>query len=105
MPVCASRPANCQRLTIWTGRKPQLSCRDIASDFPQQRWRNVSALVKGYGRTPAIRVSKLFVGTALADFHQPDAVRMATTSGGLRTGTAMRQDTCTVGVPTNSASR
>lgn len=81
-------------------RKP-----DVFRNLAQQRQRNVAPLMKGHGRTAAVRVPKLSVRTPWPDFGKPSFPRSATTSRGVRTGSfATAYATSTVCVPTNTLS-
>ena len=46
---------------------------DVLRDFSQQDWRDISPVMERYGRSPAVRMSELFVTTSLSRFAEPEA--------------------------------
>jgi hypothetical protein len=53
---------------------------DIFGNLSQENGRNVTTLVEWHRRRPAIRMSKLFVGTALSNFSETEILKSRTTS-------------------------
>jgi hypothetical protein len=56
---------------------------NIARDLSEQRGRNISAAVEGYGCAAAIRVSVLAMGPALAGFDEAESFKQRRNLAGL----------------------
>jgi hypothetical protein len=79
---------------------------DVASNLSHEEWRDISASVERHGRCAPVGMSKLFVGAALTDFTEAEALKSRDYFACVEHWTA-RHDyaTWTVCSPTNSEVR
>jgi len=78
----------------------------VLGNLTQEDRRDITALMKGNGRTMSVRMPELPMGTALTDFDEPQGFQNGDYLTGFQNGNGAHDyATTTLWVPTNSASR